>query len=150
MEKEEGINMNRAILQKNTILTNATQHWKYVAPLLTYPKNESEYDLLVQRLDLLLEIVGDNENHHLIGLVDAISKLISAYDEENFKVSVTGIKALHYLMDLRQLNQSDLHEIGSQGVVSEILNGKRKLNIRQMKILSKLFNVDISTFVDEE
>ena len=142
--------MNRAILQKNTILTNATQHWKYVAPLLTYPKNESEYDLLVQRLDLLLEIVGDNENHHLIGLVDAISKLISAYDEENFKVSVTGIKALHYLMDLRQLNQSDLHEIGSQGVVSEILNGKRKLNIRQMKILSKLFNVDISTFVDEE
>ncbi len=31
----------------------------------------------------------------------------------------------HYLMEEHGLRQSDLPEIGSQGVVSEILNGKR-------------------------
>ena len=45
------------------------------------------------------------------------------------------------------INQSDLHEIGSQGVVSEILAGKRELNIRQVRALSQRFRVSPATFV---
>jgi len=45
------------------------------------------------------------------------------------------------------LKQSDLREIGSQGVVSEILNGKRDLNLRQIRALSKRFGVSTATFV---
>jgi HTH-type transcriptional regulator/antitoxin HigA len=52
-------------------------------------------------------------------------------------------------MELHELNQSDLaNEIGSQGVVSEILNGKRELNVRQIKALARRFHVDPSTFID--
>ena len=40
-------------------------------------------------------------------------------------------KCLLHFMDEYSLNQSDLPEIGSQGVVSEIINRKRDLNIRQ-------------------
>lgn len=142
--------MSRASAKMNHVLKDATQHWKYVAPLLTYPKNDSEYELLVERLDQLLDIIGDNENHPLMGLVDALSNIISSYDEKNFQLlDVTGVNALKYLMELHQLNQSDLHEIGSQGVVSEILNGKRKLNLRQITILSKLFKVNPATFIDK-
>jgi HTH-type transcriptional regulator/antitoxin HigA len=43
--------------------------------------------------------------------------------------------------------QSDLTEIGSQGVVSEILSGKRQLNIRQVKMLSKRFGVSPGVFI---
>ena len=43
--------------------------------------------------------------------------------------------------------RADLTEIGSQGVVSEILTGKRELNIRQVRALSERFGVSTATFV---
>lgn len=45
------------------------------------------------------------------------------------------------------LKQCDLSEIGSQGVVSEILTGKRDINIRQVRALSERFRVSAATFV---
>jgi HTH-type transcriptional regulator/antitoxin HigA len=50
-------------------------------------------------------------------------------------------------MQQHGLKQSDLPEIGSQGVVSEILAGKRALNVRQVKTLSVRFGVSTATFV---
>lgn len=137
-------------LSMDHVLKEAIPHWKYVAPLLRHPKKDSEYELLIERLDQLLDIIGDNENHPLMSLVDALSNIISSYDEKNFQiVEATGLNALKYLMDLHRLNQSDLHAIGSQGVVSEILNGRRKFNLRQITLLSKLFKVNPATFIDE-
>lgn len=142
--------MRRAI-KKNHVVEEATQHWKYVSPLLTYPKNNFDYNLLVKHLDQILDIVGDNEKHPLIGLVDVLSNLISSYDEKHFQLlDVKGVAALKYLMELHQLSQSDLNEIGSQGVISEILNGKRKLNLTHINKLSKFFNVNPATFLDEK
>jgi HTH-type transcriptional regulator/antitoxin HigA len=57
------------------------------------------------------------------------------------------VQALKYLMEQRGLKQTDLSEIGSQGVVSQILTGKRELNIRQVRALSKRFGVSAATFV---
>ncbi|MGH8506460.1 MAG: helix-turn-helix domain-containing protein, partial [Stenotrophobium sp.] len=45
------------------------------------------------------------------------------------------------------LRQADLAEIGSQGVVSEALTGKRELNTRQIKQLAKRFGVSPAVFV---
>ena len=59
----------------------------------------------------------------------------------------TGVLALKFLMEQHGLKQSDLSEIGSQGVVSEILMGKRELNIRQGRALSERFGVSVATFV---
>jgi HTH-type transcriptional regulator/antitoxin HigA len=39
------------------------------------------------------------------------------------------------------LKQTDLPEVGSQGVVSEVLAGRRALNLRQVKALSARFRV---------
>jgi HTH-type transcriptional regulator/antitoxin HigA len=50
-------------------------------------------------------------------------------------------------MEEFDLKQKDLSELGSQGVVSEILNGKRELNIRQVKALSDRFQVPGSVFI---
>ena len=47
------------------------------------------------------------------------------------------------------LGQGDLkNEIGSQGVVSEILNGKRQLNLSHIKKLALRFGVKPATFID--
>ena len=83
-----------------------------------------------------------------MGLVDLLSKLIADYEEKKYAHKLgSGANALKFLMQARGLSQSDLPEIGSQGVVSELLNGKRTLNIRQIKLLAKRFKVDPSTFI---
>jgi len=46
-----------------------------------------------------------------------------------------------------ELRQSDLPEIGSQGIVSEVLTGKRELNVRQIMQLAKRFGVSPAVFV---
>ena len=131
-------------------LKNTIKHWKYIANDIHEPLNNNDYDRLSNLLDRLLDIVGNNENHELIGLVDVVSHMISMYDEnKKYQISnISGIKAIKFLMEQHDLTQSDLPEIGSQGVVSEILNGKRKLNISQIKKLSDRFHVSAETFID--
>lgn len=54
---------------------------------------------------------------------------------------------LRFLMEEHDLAQSDLSEVGSQGIVSEILNGKRELNVRQIRALAKRFHVSPAAFI---
>ncbi|MEM9510804.1 MAG: transcriptional regulator, partial [Cyanobacteria bacterium P01_E01_bin.35] len=87
--------------------------------------------------------------YSLCGLLDTLGILIEAYDRENYQLpECSGVEALVYLMVEHSLSQSEMPEIGSQGVVSEILSGKRKLNVRQIEALSARFNVSPATFFD--
>ena len=129
-------------------LEDAIKHWDHIAPIVQYPKNDKDFNKLVSELDELLKIVGDNEKHRLMGLVDVLSNIIASYEAEHFSAPpVKGIDALRFLMNAHHLCQADLSDIGSQGVVSEILRGKRMLNLRQIKLLSKRFQVEPSTFL---
>jgi HTH-type transcriptional regulator/antitoxin HigA len=131
-------------------LTKAIKYWGYIAPIMKYPDNKKEFNKLVSQLDELLEIVGNNESHPLMGLVDVMSHLIASYENQYSKpIKTKGVSALKFLMKAHNLAQLDLPEIASQGVLSEILNGKRTLNLRQIKLLSKHFHVDPSTFIDD-
>ena len=134
-------------------LSQIVQHWGYIAPTLSFPKNDKLFDNLINLQDELLTIVGSDEKHALIGLLDIISHFIEEYEQNRHDIKQqqpTGIDVLKFLMESHNLSQSDLPEIGSQGVVSETLNGKRLLNVRQIKRLSKRFNVNPSTFIDKE
>ena len=125
-----------------------SHQWQTIASILTVPRSEEEYDQLVNFLDRVLDEVEDNENHPLASLVDTIGTLIEAYDNEHYPFSEGNpIESLKYLMEEHNLTQNDLPEIGTQGVVSEILSGKRSLNIRQIYSLSERFNLSPATFL---
>ena len=134
----------------NTTLKTAIEHWQYVAPMVARPDNEQAYETLVGHLDALLDRVGDDAQHPLAGLVDLLSDQIIAYEAEHYPAPViSGVAALRVLMDEHGLTQSDFqHEIGSQGVVSEILGGRRKLNLNHIKKLAKRFQLSPATFID--
>ena len=51
-------------------------------------------------------------------------------------------------MAQHDLKRGDLPEIGSQGAVSEILTGKRDLDIRLVRALSAQFSVSTETFLN--
>ena len=59
----------------------------------------------------------------------------------------TPASALSSLMAEHGLRQSDLPEVGSQGVVSEVLAGKRQLNARQVAALARRFQVAAEVFL---
>lgn len=135
--------------RKKIDIQSTIEHWKHISRYIREPQNDHDYHQLSLILDKLLDVTGDNENHELMGLVDIISHMIATYDDRMVaKIhSVTGIDALKFLMQQHNLKQSDLTEIGTQGVVSEILQGKRMLNVKQIKKLSKRFHVSPNTFI---
>jgi HTH-type transcriptional regulator / antitoxin HigA len=122
-------------------------HWTAISPLLSI-RNEHEYDLAVERLNRLLDEVGTDEQHPLYTFLDTLGTLIHAYEEEHHPIpECSGADVLRFLMEEHGLTQSDLSEIGSQGVVSEILRGKRELNVRQMRALATRFHVSPAVFI---
>ena len=132
------------MLLQPQVIQNLTQ----TARLLYVPTREEDYEHLVQLLDEITDIVRDDENHPLANLMDVLGVLIENYEAENVPApEADPIEVLKYFMTEYGLKQKDLSELGSQGVVSEILNGKRELNIRQIKALSERFQVPMSVFV---
>ncbi|MFO2972345.1 hypothetical protein SCO12_12880 [Legionella pneumophila serogroup 10] len=57
------------------------EHWTYISQVIREPQNVEEYDQLAGFLDKLLDIVGEDESHELIGLVDLVSHMIAKFDE---------------------------------------------------------------------
>jgi HTH-type transcriptional regulator/antitoxin HigA len=123
-------------------------NFEQTAKLLFVPTNEGEYHQLVELLDELTDLVRDDESHPLANLMDVVGVLIETYENEHVPEPASDpISVLKYFMEEYDLKQKDLAELGSQGVVSEILSGKRELNIRQIKALSERFKVPVSVFV---
>lgn len=130
----------------NGMVQDLQIHWQVVGPLLTI-HSEEEYDQAIERMNHLVDKVGTDETHPLYELLDTLGTIVHAYEEEHYQMpAVGGIEVLRYLMDEHALTQSDLPEIGSQGIVSEILSGKRALNVRQIQALSQRFGVSPSVF----
>lgn len=131
----------------SAILKQAADHWRYVAPLLTPPQSEADYDALVETLDELLDEIAGAENHPLASLASLMGDLIAAYDTAHYPIpDAPGHEVLRHLMYEHGLNQGDLPEIGAQSVVSEILSGKRQLNVRHIRALAARFNVPADVF----
>ncbi len=131
----------------NTLTPDIQRHWIAISPLLTI-RNEREYDMAVERLNNLLDEIGTNAQHPLYTLLDTLGTVLHAYEEAHHPVpDCSGADVLRFLMEEHGLTQSELPEVGSQGVVSEILNAKRDLNVRQIRALAKRFHVSLAVFI---
>lgn len=116
--------------------------WPEIKEYFTVPRNEREYNHLVTLLDSLIDSDGDKTLMQTIGL------LIETYEKDHYPIKEQGgLAVLKHLIDEHGIKQTDLKEIGSQGVVSEVLSGKRALNVRQVKALASRFNVSPAVFV---
>lgn len=132
----------------NTQLEEISKLWPSIQNILSIPHTEEGYNRLVQLLDGVIDEVGDDESHPLASLMETLGSLIESYEAQNIPgIEGNPIDTLKALMAEHDLKQSDLPEIAGQGVISEILTGKRQLNVRQIKLLSKRFNVSPVVFM---
>jgi len=119
-----------------------------ISSLIHIPQNDKEYKEMTDVLFKLARKVGENKDHPLFPAMELLTLSIEHYDNEHFQVAeADGVSILKYFMEEFDLKQKDFqNELGSQGVVSEILHGKRKLNRNQIVKLSERFHVSPAVF----
>ncbi|RZS54744.1 helix-turn-helix domain-containing protein [Sphaerotilus mobilis] len=115
------------------------------APLV----DEAAYLALLAQVDAMVDATGGNDAHPLWGLIGVAGDRIREFEARHhpWPDTSTPAQVLASLMQDHGLTQGQLPEVGSQGVVSEVLAGKRSLNLRQIKALAARFSVPMDVFV---
>ena len=106
-------------------------------------RDAAHYAELLAFVDECFERFGADDTHPVFALVDLVAGRIREYEDRTHPWPSTSTPAtvLASLMQEHGIKQSELPEVGSQGVVSEVLAGKRALNLRQVKALAARFSV---------
>jgi HTH-type transcriptional regulator / antitoxin HigA len=83
-----------------------------------------------------------------IEAIELLTLLIERYEEGHFALpEASPTDVLRFLLDQHGLKQRDLAaDLGGEGVVSEILSGRRKLNASHIERLSARFHVSPTVF----
>ena len=108
-----------------------------------------QYEQALAFVDQTFDDVTRAAAHPMGGLLALLADRIREYEDRVHPWPDTSTPAtvLAGLMEDHGLTQSDLPEVGAQSVVSAVLAGKRKLNMRQVKALAKRFSVPLELFV---
>lgn len=108
-------------------MSEISNKWQPLAPFLSVPHTEVEYDNLSAFLDQLIDDVGNDESHPLTALMNTVGTLIEAYDEEHFPFSEGNpLDVLKCLVKKHHLTQSDLPKLRQSGSCIQNLIGETK------------------------
>ncbi|MBD2205202.1 transcriptional regulator [Calothrix sp. FACHB-1219] len=83
-------------------------------------------------------------------LYDLLIILIEKFDQEYYSPGKASQpdSILRFLMEQRDIKESDLVDIiGSQAVVSAVINGEQEISKAQAKALGEFFRVDCGLFI---
>ena len=120
---------------------------KYVPGVV---RSDEEHDRLAELLmKLALSEARTAEEDRLVELLE---RLVDDYDERRMKGRLEGLAPLallEHLMEEGDLRQVDLVNcFGSQSVVSAVMAGKRRINSKHARRLSKRFGLPMGMFVN--
>lgn len=110
--------------------------------------SEEEYNRTLESIEQMMER-GEELTLEENSLLELLSILVEIYEDSQFPVEPSSPQnILLHLMDARELKQSDLvGVIGSKGIVSEIVNGKRSISKAQAKALGEFFHISPALFI---
>lgn len=127
-------------------IEDITGHWVALHESMGLARpiaSQAEYEAALAALSELVDAAEGDDVSPLWALVSLAGDRVRAYEarEHPWPDNATPAQVLALLMEEHGLRQCDLPEIGSQGVVSELLSGKRQLNVRQVTALAARFGV---------
>lgn len=110
-------------------------------------ETEAEYERLLKIAERL--IFNKNRTPEEQTLLKLLVTLIEVYETANYPMENSPPhEILQHIMEVSGIRQADLIGIiGSSGVVSEVVNGKRSISKAQAKALGKYFKVSPSLFI---
>lgn len=109
-------------------------------------KSEDEVLERAEVMDQLMDM-AKHENDIVFIFVNAIADRIEEFEDTMEMPDIPVPERLRGLMEIKKIKQSDLKSIATQSVISEILNGKREVNLKQAKGFSEYFNLPIENFI---
>ncbi|PZX50557.1 helix-turn-helix domain-containing protein [Algoriphagus chordae] len=121
-------------------------------PLLKVIENDLEYQTSLELIKGLInsgvEANSDEENY-----LEVLSILIEKYEEEKgYKVdnsTADSIEVLSYYLSENGMQQKDLVPVlGPASRVSEIMNRKRRLSLKQIKKLNQAYHIPVALLLD--
>ncbi len=134
-------------------LQNTLLKWLYLHLPPQPIKSKSMYHAYIKAVEILMreqEMGGLNHSSQVAvtKYLNSIIPFIEGYEKKEFIMEpATPEDMLRFLMEQNSLTQYDLvDELGGQSVVSEILNGKRKLTREHIERLSKRFHINPASF----
>ncbi|MCC3428749.1 MAG: transcriptional regulator [Microcoleus sp. PH2017_04_SCI_O_A] len=110
-------------------------------------ETEAEYDRLLAVAEGLT--FAKNRTLEEKALHKLLVTLIEVYEDQNYAIDKSEPhEILQHIMEASGTRQADLVGIiGSSGVVSEVVNGKRAISKAQAKALGDYFKVSPSLFI---
>jgi HTH-type transcriptional regulator / antitoxin HigA len=103
---------------------------------------------VLQMMDYLMMNTEDSPSNPYNRLMLALTSAIRDYEVSLYDIKpVDPVDLLKSFMEDHGLKQNDLPEIGPQSKVSEIIHRKKELNVRQIRNLSRRFNISPSAFI---
>lgn len=106
-------------------------------------KTENEYQEAINYLETIGDDPNFENNPELIQNFELLSTLIKLYEEKKYPIEKGNpIDIIKLKMEYMGLERKDLIPwIGSKGLVSDVLNKKRKLSKSMIRNLSKSLNI---------
>jgi HTH-type transcriptional regulator/antitoxin HigA len=110
-------------------------------------ETEEEYERILNKVEELT--FNKNRTNEEQALYKLLVILVEAYETENYPIDQSAPhEILQHIMEASGTRQADLVGIiGSSGVVSEVVNGRRSISKAQAKALSEYFKVSPSLFI---
>jgi HTH-type transcriptional regulator / antitoxin HigA len=144
----EAVNVRAAKAERSAgELIAAWQAFRAAAPVASI-KSEREYKALAKFADQLIDLGAGNERHPLADLLGMVGDLIARWEDDHVQIPEAAPgEVLKFLMQEHGLKQKDLSDIVSQGVLSEILSGKRAVSRNLAKKLAERFGVSAASFL---
>lgn len=108
---------------------------------------EEENERTLRIVEKLMSV--KNRTPEQNALLELLVILIEKFEDEHYQLNAsTPHSILLHLMEARDLKQSDLVGVlGSKGVTSEVINGKRSISKAQAKALGEFFHVSHTLFL---
>jgi HTH-type transcriptional regulator/antitoxin HigA len=118
----------------------------YLVPIET----EAQYQAALELLEAVWPRVGENPVSPYGSLFTLLSERISAYENRASPIpNAPAHQVLAFLMEQKGLKQSALARATGiyQSNLSQVLRGKRKLTLAQIRTLANFFGVEPSVFI---
>jgi HTH-type transcriptional regulator/antitoxin HigA len=114
-------------------------------------RSEGEYQRAITMLDRLSDVGPErtaDETEFLLALAVFVEKYERAHEPA---LTATGAEMLGYLIETHGVKQGDVAAGAglADSTISEILAGKRRMNVKHIEALARYFQVEPAVFLDD-
>ncbi|MBN2658566.1 MAG: hypothetical protein JXR86_16035 [Spirochaetales bacterium] len=109
-------------------------------------RSEEELNIALELYESLLDRKNAGEDH-LISVLEILGDSIEKFERKYSIEKPAPVEMLKFLMVQHNHNQSDLADIAPGSVISNILHGKRELNINHVRKLCRKYKVSADLFL---